>query len=55
MKPPVVCVSPPKEAGVVEPKLTAITRQRHGKHFPTTNKHAKIEELSDALFSVRSV
>jgi hypothetical protein len=42
--------------GILEPEETAVIMQRLGKHIPTaTDTHATIEELLDAVFSVRLV
>jgi hypothetical protein len=38
----------------MEPKETAVVRQRFGKHLTTMNTHAKREELLDAVFYMRS-
>jgi hypothetical protein len=43
------------KAGIVEKEEMAIARQRRGKQFCAgTNKHATVEELVEAVFSIRS-
>jgi hypothetical protein len=36
-------------------KYVAVAKQRPGKHLTATTTHATVEELLDALFSVRSM
>jgi hypothetical protein len=39
------------KAGIVEPEVSDVTRQRLGKHISAeTNTHATMEELLDAVF-----
>jgi hypothetical protein len=44
------------KARIVESEETAVARKLHGKHISSvTNTHATIEELLEAVFSLRSV
>jgi hypothetical protein len=48
-----VCV--PLQSRIVGLQREAVARQRLGNHFPAaTNRHATIEELLEAVFSMRS-
>jgi hypothetical protein len=51
-----LCTTQRLKAGTVESEETAVAKQRLGKHVPAaTNTHTTIEEVLDAVFSVRSV